>query len=79
MVSYHTLEESASLNILLFFHFVYTKSASRLSLAFAYWENRLVLITTMQKNLRGGTELENQNYCKAGVTNTNTVVSGVKA
>lgn len=36
MVSYHTLEESASLNILLVFHFVYIKSASRLSLAFAY-------------------------------------------
>jgi len=32
----------------------------------------------MQNHLGGGTELENQNYCKAGVRNTNIVVPGVK-
>lgn len=79
MGSYHTQEESASLSILSFFRFVYTKSASRLSPAFAYWDDRLVILTMMQKNLRGGAELENQNYCKAGLRNANIVMFGVKA
>lgn len=36
-------------------------------------------LLTEKTSLHGGTELENSNHCKAGVKNTNIVVSGVKA
>lgn len=69
MVSYQTQEENASLRILSFLHF----ALQNLHLGY-HWH-----LLTEKTGLHGGTELENPKHCKAGIRNTNIVVSGVKA